>query len=1179
MNCFPVRSAQKGDMLFNPKGSHTPILLKGMEVVAKTSSTIIPLHKSIVGLKQSLGGEVVAHLHDEGGEIVTNRGSIPVEVDDGMYVLLADHDDVRESKVINHTDDSMKSENLLPVKEPPCDTTFASLHRNSDLRECIDKDDVIAAMDAIHAISHLSLGKIQQQIRSGEIVLPQHGDFEKRMLAIKIIRCDACDIARGTKEHPQDEDRNYDHDLDVWSADQSGPVPQPTFRGEHWMGVVVSPKGMIFVHFNKKKSQTHASFRRHQRNWEAKARQLMKALWSDRGTEYTMEDFEQLLEERGIVHVVGARDSSSGKAENAIRWVSEKGLTFMIASNAPANLWCEAYAAAADHINMQPSVAKDHDGKSHYEMATGMPPPLHKIHPFGCLALVHIPKAMRRKNGRRFEKLIHLRRSENGPGFRFYNPRTTRIIHAKCRPRYFREKVFPWRKDKSNESLNDYGFLDFDPLTQTAADDYEENAAFTNLVPGSNVKTSVSDPSVSGGDNESSKLGQPGEIVLPQPSDQSSEPSENYDPHLVMRQALGGGDEIGADNPLEEGLDGPDGEEYVPAMQVEPRPIRIRKRPAVYAPEDKREVWQSITAEQMAADSVRMVNMIATRVQPNGLWLRKDVLLPPEGPRQIEWSETTRQRSEWRKAVKREIGKFISLDAFNVVSRSKTKARGKIIIGHKFILSVKGQSSDRYVKETDFKARFVGKGFQQDRTTVGETFAPTPALTSGRLVAITALQNKWRCEVADVETAFLIPRFVTSEEYVYIEAPKGYYDDPDLIWEMKVPIYGTLNAAAKWAEEAHEHMTTSIVNGSKFVALHSDPCVFKHIDKRGKLDCVVALHVDDFSIAGTPKMRACTKLMIAGVHQDTKKAPWKVKDLGEIRYHLGVEYRWAADRRSFELNQQAYTDEILAEYNMTKCRETAYTPAPEKRLEHPTEIISVEEEYYMKDKKLRSGIQKVAWLARQTRPELHFAVNQVQQHTHDPRRETWQAFLHLLRYLKTTRDHCLRYSLDSTKRVHGYTDSDFAPRESPQRVSTSGYAFLLNGAAICCKSKRQTIVAQSSTQAEFIAMAAGANEAMWIRTFLEELQIEPSDSPPMDMFVDNNSAKAIAEKRMMSERTKAIEVKYYAIREFIRKKLLKVPRVDTADNVADVFTKPLGRVKLTQFRAALGVVPMTIARQ
>jgi hypothetical protein len=99
MNCFPVRSAQKGDMLFNPKGTHTPILLKDLQVVAKTSSTIIPLHKSIVDLKQSTGGEVVAHLHEKGGEIVTNHGSIPVEVDNGMYVLSsADPDDVIESK-------------------------------------------------------------------------------------------------------------------------------------------------------------------------------------------------------------------------------------------------------------------------------------------------------------------------------------------------------------------------------------------------------------------------------------------------------------------------------------------------------------------------------------------------------------------------------------------------------------------------------------------------------------------------------------------------------------------------------------------------------------------------------------------------------------------------------------------------------------------------------------------------------------------------------------------------------------------------------------------------------------------------------------------------------------------------------------------------------------------------
>ena len=122
------------------------------------------------------------------------------------------------------------------------------------------------------------------------------------------------------------------------------------------------------------------------------------------------------------------------------------------------------------------------------------------------------------------------------------------------------------------------------------------------------------------------------------------------------------------------------------------------------------------------------------------------------------------------------------------------------------------------------------------------------------------------------------------------------------------------------------------------------------------------------------------------------------------------------------------------------------------------------------------------------------------------------------------------------------------------------------------ESKGQPTVALSTAEAELIALALGAQEAMWLRKALIELRlVDPKSSAPMSIGVDNNAAIQISTKTTMSERTKHLDCKYFAVREFIEDGHLNVERVDTADNTADIFTKPLGKTKFEKFRLDLGV--------
>ncbi len=81
------------------------------------------------------------------------------------------------------------------------------------------------------------------------------------------------------------------------------------------------------------------------------------------------------------------------------------------------------------------------------------------------------------------------------------------------------------------------------------------------------------------------------------------------------------------------------------------------------------------------------------------------------------------------------------------------------------------------------------------------------------------------------------------------------------------------------------------------------------------------------------------------------------------------------------------------------------------------------------------------------------------------------------------------------------------------------------------------------------------------------------DGKPQEILVDNDACKQIANNRMTSERTKGLDIRFFAVRDYIKKKLLAVNRIDTARNTSDIFTKPLLATKFRQFRADLGIGP------
>jgi hypothetical protein len=185
-----------------------------------------------------------------------------------------------------------------------------------------------------------------------------------------------------------------------------------------------------------------------------------------------------------------------------------------------------------------------------------------------------------------------------------------------------------------------------------------------------------------------------------------------------------------------------------------------------------------------------------------------------------------------------------------------------------------------------------------------------------------------------------------------------------------------------------------------------------------------------------------------------------------------------------------------------------------------------------------------------TRPDICFAVNTVSQFLVEPRRVHLVAAKHVMRYLKGTMDYGLSYDGDHDFTLIGYTDADWAGSVA-DRKSTSGCCFSLRSAMISWQSRKQSSIALSTAEAEYIDACSASCEAIWLRKLLTGLfDLEMRATA---ILCDNQSC--------IHDRSKHIEIRYHFIRDMVQRGALKLQYISTDEQVADVMTKPLSRVK------------------
>ncbi|KAH9780527.1 hypothetical protein KPL71_008114 [Citrus sinensis] len=421
-----------------------------------------------------------------------------------------------------------------------------------------------------------------------------------------------------------------------------------------------------------------------------------------------------------------------------------------------------------------------------------------------------------------------------------------------------------------------------------------------------------------------------------------------------------------------------------------------------------------------------------------------------------------------------------------------------------------------------FKARLVAKWFtQKEGIDYEENFSPVAMLKSIRILLSIAVMLDYEIWQMDVKTAFLNGHL---EENIYMQQPDGFIQkgQEHMVCKLQKSIYGLKQASRSWNIRFDQ-----AIKSFGFIQNIDEPCVYKKIQE--KYVAFLILYVDDILVIGND-------IGVLTTIKSWLAKQFDMKDLGEASYILGIKLLRDRKNKTLALSQAVYIDKILTRFSMENSK-TGLLPFRHGITFSKDQSPKTSEEIErMRRVPYAEAVGSIMYAMLCTRPDICFAVGMVSRYQSNPGPEHWTAVKHIMKYLKRTKNYMLVYSGDELIPV-GYTDSDFMS-DKDSRKSTSGYVFTLGSGAISWRSVKQSCIADSTTEAEYVAASEAAKEAVWLRKFLQDLEVVPAVTAP-------------------HKKQKHIERKYHLIRDIVQRGDVKVTQIASQQNLADPFTKAI----------------------
>ena len=527
-----------------------------------------------------------------------------------------------------------------------------------------------------------------------------------------------------------------------------------------------------------------------------------------------------------------------------------------------------------------------------------------------------------------------------------------------------------------------------------------------------------------------------------------------------------------------------------------------------------------------------------------GEWV--NVVSISEEPKTVKDALSGTNSEKWTEAMESEMKSLNKNKVWELVKLPK----GRKAIGCKWIFKTKIDGDGNIER---YKARLVAQGYTQKfGVDYDQTFSPVVSFESIRSIISIAAKNGLKLHQIDVKTAFLNGEL--SEE-ICLKQPEGFVSKgyEDYVCKLKRSIYGLKQSARCWNVELDKKL-----KGMGFKQCKSDPCIYIKNAKEGY--CIIAVYVDDLIVGGeNDENIELTKKTIS--------EKFEVTDMGLLHYFLGVKVIQKLDKGEIWIGQPNFTRELLKKFQMAECKQVETPSDPGMKLSKKTET---EEEY---DRvRYQSAVGSLLYLSTRSRPDIAFAVGNAARYCAEPSQSHWSAVKRILRYLKGTADLGLLYER-ANPNLAGYSDADWAG-DINDRKSTSGYVFMLSGSAISWRSKKQTSVALSTAEAEYIALSSAAQEAIWLRQLFSDLCKDYEHSVPTSIYEDNQSTICMTKNNQSHGRSKHVDIKYHFVREQVEQQTINILYCRSEEMTADIFTKGLAINQFKKLRTKLGMATM-----
>ncbi|KAJ9554969.1 hypothetical protein OSB04_009583 [Centaurea solstitialis] len=512
-----------------------------------------------------------------------------------------------------------------------------------------------------------------------------------------------------------------------------------------------------------------------------------------------------------------------------------------------------------------------------------------------------------------------------------------------------------------------------------------------------------------------------------------------------------------------------------------------------------------------------------------------------DDPKTFSEAMSSRDAHLWKEAINDEMDSILGNGTWELDNLPK----GKIPIGSKWIFKKKYHPDGSI---SAYKARLVAKGYRQrEGIDYFDTYAPVARISSIRtLIAISALKGLYIHQM-DVKTAFLNGYL---NEEIYLEQPEGFVvpGQENKVCRLIKSLYGLKQAPKQW----HERFDTTVTNFG-FRHNGADRCIYSKCTS--DYTVVICLYVDDMLIISTD---------LEGI-SETKKylsSNFKMKDLGEVDTILGIKVKRTGSQIS--LSQSHYIEKILTKFQHLNIKEfnTPFDSCVKLGANSGRAVAQLE---------YASAIGSMMYAMHCTRPDIAFAVSKLSQHTINPGVEHWKAVSRVLGYLKRTSKLEMTY-MSSSGILEGYSDASWIDQTSDSK-STSGWIFTLAGGAISWASKRQTCIAHSTMEAEFIALAAAGKEAEWIRDLLSDIRLWDVPMPSIPMYCDSEATLSKVYNAVYNGKSRHIGLRHNYVRQLFENGTIKVVFVKSSKNLADPLTKPLTRDLVGTTTRDMGLKP------